>query len=324
MGYLEIAAQFEPLFEDAKREPQYWDLKPLLAHYTSLTTLECIVRNREVWFSNPLMMNDYEELRFGIINSVNSVRDSKEISIALETDDRRRKFTSYIDHLLNELDEKHLLDIYVFCLSEFDPKKPDGLLSMWRGYGADGNGAAVVFDTSKLGTPAIAPIFFLAPVKYADHAARLKWIENLVTKFAEIAAQTRVHDDDLFYAASRLFERIRFFALFTKHSGFSEEQEWRAVYLPDIDREQKLRPYFGYHVTARGVEPKLKFPIRPIDGLTEAEATLENLVHSIVLGPTSSMPMARRSVERMLELAGAPTLNARIKTSAIPYRPMNR
>jgi hypothetical protein len=30
-----------------------------------------------------------------------------------------------------------------------------------------------------------------------------------------------------------LFERFKLFALCTKHYGFSEEKEWRAVYMPD-------------------------------------------------------------------------------------------
>ena len=39
---------------------------PDLVHYTSMQTLECILRDKEIWFSNPLFMNDLEELRFGM------------------------------------------------------------------------------------------------------------------------------------------------------------------------------------------------------------------------------------------------------------------
>jgi Protein of unknown function (DUF2971) len=39
---------------------------------------------------------------------------------------------------------------YVFCLSEHAKDDTDGRLSMWRGYGGNGSGAAIVFDTAKI------------------------------------------------------------------------------------------------------------------------------------------------------------------------------
>ena len=43
------------------------DERPLLAHYTSLNVLEKIIQNGELWFSNPLFMNDMQEVRFGML-----------------------------------------------------------------------------------------------------------------------------------------------------------------------------------------------------------------------------------------------------------------
>ena len=40
--------------------------RPLLAHYTSVSTLEKMLLANELWLSNPLYMNDWEELRFGM------------------------------------------------------------------------------------------------------------------------------------------------------------------------------------------------------------------------------------------------------------------
>jgi hypothetical protein len=41
--------------------------RPLhLAHYTSLEVLEKVMMNDEIWFSNPLLMNDYTEVRSGL------------------------------------------------------------------------------------------------------------------------------------------------------------------------------------------------------------------------------------------------------------------
>lgn len=38
----------------------------LLAHYTSVQVVEQILTKGEVWFSNPLYMNDLDELRAGV------------------------------------------------------------------------------------------------------------------------------------------------------------------------------------------------------------------------------------------------------------------
>jgi hypothetical protein len=93
----------------------------LLAHYTSVETVERILRNEELWFSNPLYMNDLEEMRAGIgIGSQlfphyaqHADADSNRISLLIQT------FNHYMAHLAAEA----ALDTYVFCLCEHDPEK---------------------------------------------------------------------------------------------------------------------------------------------------------------------------------------------------------
>ncbi len=51
------------LYADMAGDDQFPQRKPLLAHYTSIQNLEKILLNNEVWFSNPLFMNDIEEHR---------------------------------------------------------------------------------------------------------------------------------------------------------------------------------------------------------------------------------------------------------------------
>ncbi len=58
---------FAPLWDDLRPEDAFNVKKPLLAHYTTVQTLERILTTNEVWFSNPLFMNDLEEVRFGLL-----------------------------------------------------------------------------------------------------------------------------------------------------------------------------------------------------------------------------------------------------------------
>ena len=53
------------LYADILEENEFYQRKPHLAHYTSLAALENILKSEELWFSNPLFMNDLEEVRFG-------------------------------------------------------------------------------------------------------------------------------------------------------------------------------------------------------------------------------------------------------------------
>ena len=64
----EIGALFLPL-EAELNDDFLWLVNnhPLLAHYTSIDVIEKILRSEEIWFSNPLFMNDLEEMRFGML-----------------------------------------------------------------------------------------------------------------------------------------------------------------------------------------------------------------------------------------------------------------
>ncbi len=50
----------EKLYSDLDEQDDVFTQKPLLAHYTTLDTLEKILVANELWFSNPLFMNDLD------------------------------------------------------------------------------------------------------------------------------------------------------------------------------------------------------------------------------------------------------------------------
>lgn len=309
----------EPLDSDILDEEQFFIRKPHLAHYTSLDVLEKILKTDEVWFSNPLFMNDLEEVRFGVLQGANAINRSEIIRKALGTDARNKMFAEAFDHYINYFEQNHLLDTYVFCLSEHDPENKDGLLSMWRAYGANGNGAALVFDTSKLGVVENSPLI-LARVKYGSTDERLEWFGKIASTFAKILDENPIPDDKIWITGARIFERIKFFALFSKHDGFEEEKEWRIVYMSERDTDGKLKPMQHYLNGPRGVEPKLRFKVAPIEGLTAPDLSFDKILSAIILGPSISSPLAVRSVKRMLDLIGKPELKNRLVASSIPLR----
>jgi hypothetical protein len=63
----EIGAAYGPLYARFENMTRLLSDPPLLAHYTSIPVLENILEEETVWFSNPLFMNDVEEMRFGLV-----------------------------------------------------------------------------------------------------------------------------------------------------------------------------------------------------------------------------------------------------------------
>jgi hypothetical protein len=313
----EIFKKFLPIFEDLKHG-DFPSERPLLAHYTTIQTFEQIVTNNEFWFSNPLFMNDFEEVRFGVEQGNQIVMNNAEIARALGTE-KTPLFQAAFAKCYSQFANEHAINTYVFCLSKHEPEDNDGLLSMWRGYGANGNGIAIVFDTSKLADLADSPLI-IGKVDYESTEGRISWLQKKVAEFARLLTVTSVPSEKLYLPAYALFERIKYFALFTKHRGFKEEAEWRVVYMPDRDKGGRLNHMFHYSIGKRGIEPKLKFKVLPIPEITVDDLSITKITDRIILGPTVSSPIAVETVRRMLTLAKHPELARRVVASRIPFR----
>jgi hypothetical protein len=310
---------FTSLYPSPAEELASLQKVPFLAHYTSITALEGILRSNEIWFSNPLFMNDLEEVRFGIIRGTQVLRANEQLLTSLGTDERRARFISALDHSLGYFEENHAFDTYVFCLSKHDINDRDGRLSMWRGYGGQGRGAAIIFDTSKVTMLAGSPLI-LSKVHYGSGDERLAWVTQLGEDISKIVRNNSISNEQVYLIAQAAFERLKLFALFSKHIGFAEEEEWRVVYMPDRDEQNQLKQMLEYSIGSRGIEPKLKLKAQPLQGVIPDGVTLSNLTAEILLGPTTSSLLAQRSVARMLEVIGKPELKNRLRASSIPLR----
>lgn len=320
MNDQETARLFDPLFVQSASVERLTKGPPLLAHYTSIKVMENILQSNEVWFSNPLFMNDLQEMRFGLNQGTRLFSDAKLLKKAGGTDARAAILQHVFSHYFQEFDNQDAFDTYIFCLSEHDRANTDGLLSMWRGYGQHGNGAALVFDTAKLTMVPESPLL-IAQVSYGSDEERLGQLIELLRQWAEISERAALPDDKLYLAAHAAFSAIKTYALTTKHKGFSEEAEWRVIYHPERDRAGALKEYLGYHIGERGVEPKLKYRIGHIANVSADDLALERILDRIILGPSVSSPLAKRSVERMLENIKKEVFKERLHTSGIPLRP---
>jgi len=312
------------LYSDLDTPNDYPNSRPLLAHYTTLENIERIITSEQMWLSNPLLMNDLEEVRFGVLNGMEIIRSSKELHDALGNDDRRRLFFDTLESAFDVYGNEDVIDLYVICFSVHKKDDNDGILSMWRGYGNQGKGAALVFDTSKLPVPDETPLT-LGGVWYATKDERKERITEKIKELSSFIAANAFPDQYLHAAARELFKRLCIFSVFSKHIGFKEENEWRLVYLKDrdqIDDENErvfFEKYFSYFNGPNGVQPKLKLPIGEFLGSINAAISFSDLIESIIIGPTVASPLAKRSVERMLKAIGKESLIDKVKSSEIPF-----
>ena len=327
MDEVEISKKFEALFDDLFSKDLFEcepGKKPFLAHYTSLKNLESILNTEELWFSNPLFMNDLEEVRFGVFNGMDlAVEDSEKIiENAFETADRYAIFKKAFNNCFDKFKSNDAFDTYVFCLSEHDQSNNDGLLSMWRGYGNHGNGAAIIFNSEQIKPIEDSPLVIIK-VDYQPREIRLNNLKEIISSFTSIVEESLIDNDKIYIAAHYLFERIKYFALSEKHIGFSEEKEWRVIYDRNRDHDKKLDPMFSYVINNRGIEPKLKFKMAASKGITSDDFSFEKIIHSIILGPSLSSELTQKSVLRMLEseCMEKSYLKDKVFASTIPLRP---
>jgi len=322
MDFRAIWTSLRGLFDDIKEEDQFFNQKPLLAHYTTIDALDKILESGEFWLSNPLLMNDYEEVAFGIGNATRLVGESTTIRDTLRDEAVWREFLRAYEMFWSRFSIDHVLNVYIFCLSRHDKMlDANGKLSMWRGYGGNGNGAAIVFRTDQFPNVENAPLI-LTPIEYASNDQRIEWINAKIEKFCELVEGVKVDIENAEYCAQILFSRFELFSLYTKHNGFSEEREWRVAYLPSRDTGGVLAHLYGYAVSSRGIAPKLKLKIEDFPGAPKG-MRLEDMIDGIILGPTSSSPLSKEAVIRMCDRHGRPSLKERITTSSIPFRPLS-
>lgn len=190
---------------------------------------------------------------------------------------------------------------------------------MWRGYGANGQGAALVFDTSFVSVVPGSP-FLITKVNYASSLERTSWINEAIHDCVQDLSHTGLNDESIRDAAWSLFNVMLIYSVSSKHPGFREEQEWRVVYLHDRDVHKLFQGSKSYIRRAHTIEPKLRFPIKPLSIESSAVWSFDTILARIVLGPSHANALARKSAQRMLELLGKSHFADRIWVSEIPYR----
>lgn len=242
-----------------------------LYHYTTMEGARGIIESQSLWNTHYKFLNDASEgtHAYSILSDIMYPYVKKEVDKlidngAIDADTLIAEHGSLKDIILEETETLVSIplklagkDIYVTSLcgeTEDNYVNENGLLSQWRGYGADG-GVAIVFDTAKLeelfkletdefGYNAL----ILGDVVYSDKPHKMieelgeDLMGNLIKYYTQaftllISGQKPDIDDDITRDA---YGALVEFMGRLKHHSFKEEDEVRLLSQPLV-HTQKIR-----------------------------------------------------------------------------------
>lgn len=267
----------------------------MLWHYTDDGGLQGILTSDSVWATNARFLNDSQELAHGIETSRKALANYDRSLIKPRTskylDDLSDPDTRLIANFLERTAE-----IFVACFCT----NPD-LLSQWRGYANKGGGGGYSIGFRPPGDLHAWPQavsgghqLSLRRVVY-DPAEQDQEIADLIQRLVAILDANP--DDPVCQSAfsAHLVNGIAEVASWFKHAAFTEEDEWRIVYVRTTDSD----PLELRHRSGNGlVIPYVALPLRREVGYQPDALPIAR----IMCGPGAEPGLKIRGVQSFLDL----------------------
>jgi hypothetical protein len=208
-------------------------------------------------------------------------------------------------------------NIYIASVSEHEENKNQhGRLSMWRAFGnATAPRAAMVMNVPEPGM-AEGLHSFLVPVRYIEYdEPEREFLEVISNVRGNMAFLTSLPRDRL---KTMIFNTIIGTAVSIKHRGFSEEKEWRIIYLPLTNPSPLVKQSTEVISIMHHIVYKIPLEENPDQGVVGAG--LPALVERIIIGPSVYPVPMRMAFADALEKAGVPDAATKVVASNIPIR----
>ncbi len=205
------------------------------AYYTSADTALKIIRNRELWFRNATVLNDFSEISYGLDLMHQTLAGPAGQRFQESVEDVFEGTISLVNERLEGWVDDWQLETYIACISEHDKTEDrSGRLSMWRAYG---DTALVINNTPLMAVTDLLGVYSI-PVEYlslGEFRSRLdKTTDSILInrRYLQSLGQPTMVE----YIQHMLFLS----AISTKHPGFSEEKEWRLFYRPNDQKSSAM------------------------------------------------------------------------------------
>lgn len=294
-------------------------------HYTSADAAVKILTNRCIWLRQTPLMNDSREILHGLECLRAAYHGPQGAKLLNVLHAAYPGINEEIAGLMNAQVGMLSIQTFVGCFSEHggtDWDAPDrdahedafGRLSMWRAYGR-GAGVALVMNSAVFHSTTQALSVFTSPVAYLT-------ADQMGDQLAVVATNLEKNQQYLTSLGRQgtintVLAMFKFAAVATKHPGFCEEREWRAVALPSTP----LKGVTSGLVTLNGIPqhiqsvPLKNVPEEGLFGLDPAE-----LIERVIIGPTEAPSTIIAAIAEALVHAGVPVDKHKIVTSNVPLR----
>lgn len=289
-----IVSGFYKWAEEEMGSPFYFNDK-IIFHYTNVTGLKGIIENNCLWATNLSYVNDSKELSLGL----SIYREA--CQLLLKRKRNSKLYRTIVEQFYNCLNSKNISNRYACCFTD-----NGDLLSQWRGYGSNGQGYAIGFETKKLVgnlEPYAEPSRIIYDLTTQRNYAE-KHVDALIRGFTESLKKAHIsvgkHVDEI---VRYLEQESEYTILGFKHRGFEEESENRLHLnysdfqeIKVIEKNGILIPYIELKT-----KQEKKLPIK-----------------QITIGPTIDYDRAEKGVKFLLERHGY--TGVKIVRSQIPFK----
>lgn len=281
----------------------------ILYHYTTMNTFYAMMEHSlcyegddihpkylTMWATHYAHQNDPMECKLFFSGLRKAVKDyTEKHNIVLSTED---------EQLL--LEPWYGIGLYTVSFSEQEDE-----LTMWRGYGQNGDGICIGFDFSKLPPPPLARILNYEPIDEVPE------MDNTILRIKERPSKCKyVRPYDIFIPQEALSRTI--------DNLLSEEKEWSdIIQLGIIDEYAPIIKHYKYEqekewrIVRRGGMPKYRI-VNERDLIPYLEVKISmDCLKRIVIGPCNSSKENAMNVKKYLLTK---SINVDVVESEIPYR----
>jgi hypothetical protein len=310
---LEATKELEQVIEKSLEEDIHSE--PLF-HYTDAHGFSEIVKTGEIWATHFRFLNDAKELHHG---EALIMEEAARLQQAAATEIQKEFYKLFLDSFpFFKLSAR--IHVFIASFSEQGDQ-----LSQWRAYGGGGSGYAIGFQKlprGSTGNDETAPFALsLFRCNYDEVAFRelvsdriqraAQALERLAPRFVQEAARSLA----LGTAMAALFRVLSYETPRLKHSGFSEEKEWRLVAItapPDGENGLTWPEDVGFRARNGGLVPFLK-----LSCCVEPGPARLGLAR-VVVGPAEDPERATLAARMLLEKYGYdPDI---VSLSGVPFR----
>ena len=314
--FMKAALEISNAGTDPKRLAQTDDPGFFFAHYTSAGTIEKIMDKGVFYLRNSRLMNDRSEVWRGFEATLNAFAETEGGKRFIEAWESIHPGLG--EHIADEVQSTAntvIPNCYIFSVCEHrHPEDDDGLLSMWRAYGSGDLRVAVVAKPRPFSTIAREGVL-LMPVLYGG-------IADVGIALGRQAEAIKVHRDILKQGEAGAIKSVAAWAaivvaLSLKHPGFSEEREWRFIFMSNLTSAvmQQRRDV----VVLEGI-PQVVYRI-PISMPSASTYDPDGLfLERIILGPCNEEKTVRAGLVALLAKHGFDQADVLVRLSGIPYR----